>query len=226
MAAAGLRCGSTTIKYLLFFFNFLFVLCGLVILVVGGLAATSPGIGGFSISGPVIFILVVGGAIFLVSFFGCCGAVRESHCMLVTFACLLLTIIVCEVVAAVLLFLAANGAGGVDLEKAFSKAFEDAKADQSNKGAMDAVNAVQQAFQCCGVKDSSMWAGKVPNSCCPSNQCSGSNQFTQGCLGPFKDFIHKYGLALGVLAIGVAVIEVLGVWFSLALAGEIKRLSR
>jgi len=26
--------------------------------------------------------IIIGGAVFVVSFFGCCGAIRESHCMI------------------------------------------------------------------------------------------------------------------------------------------------
>lgn len=32
---------------------------------------------------PILFI-VIGAIIFIVAFFGCCGAIKESHCMTVT----------------------------------------------------------------------------------------------------------------------------------------------
>jgi len=31
-----------------------------------------------------IFIIIVGGIIFISAFFGCCGAIKESRCMLLT----------------------------------------------------------------------------------------------------------------------------------------------
>ena len=31
-----------------------------------------------------IFIIVIGGVSFIVSFFGCCGAIKEHRCMLIT----------------------------------------------------------------------------------------------------------------------------------------------
>jgi len=34
-----------------------------------------------------IAMMVVGSIIFVVAFFGCCGAFRESHCMIITVRC-------------------------------------------------------------------------------------------------------------------------------------------
>lgn len=31
-----------------------------------------------------IFLIVIGAIIFIIAFFGCCGAIRDSHCMVVT----------------------------------------------------------------------------------------------------------------------------------------------
>ncbi|CAD1473395.1 unnamed protein product, partial [Heterotrigona itama] len=33
---------------------------------------------------PSITLIVIGSIIFVISFFGCCGAIRESHCMIIT----------------------------------------------------------------------------------------------------------------------------------------------
>jgi hypothetical protein len=36
-----------------------------------------------------IALMVVGSIIFVIAFYGCCGAIRESHCMIVTVRCIL-----------------------------------------------------------------------------------------------------------------------------------------
>jgi CD63 antigen len=36
------------------------------------------------ISASPIALIVVGSIVFVVAFYGCCGAIRESHCMVVT----------------------------------------------------------------------------------------------------------------------------------------------
>ncbi|KAF6207174.1 hypothetical protein GE061_018413 [Apolygus lucorum] len=76
------------IKYLLFLFNLLFAISGIVILSVGIMihemySNYSVFIGDKLFSLPLIFI-VVGIFIFVVAFFGCCGAIKESNYMLIT----------------------------------------------------------------------------------------------------------------------------------------------
>lgn len=36
------------------------------------------------VSSPAIGFIVIGAIVFLIAFFGCCGAIRESHCMVIT----------------------------------------------------------------------------------------------------------------------------------------------
>lgn len=62
---------------------------GLIILIAGAKAEynASPYVdlteGSFYTSGPIVLI-IVGIIVFVVAFFGCCGAVKENHCMIVT----------------------------------------------------------------------------------------------------------------------------------------------
>lgn len=39
---------------------------------------------GDAINIPAIVIISVGGTIFVIGFFGCCGAYKENHCMMYT----------------------------------------------------------------------------------------------------------------------------------------------
>lgn len=63
-------------------------LCGLAILVVGVLMHLN--LKHFSevveqnVIFPSVTLIVVGSIIFVVAFFGCCGAIRESQCMTIT----------------------------------------------------------------------------------------------------------------------------------------------
>jgi len=36
------------------------------------------------ISSAAILVMVIGGVVFLLAFFGCCGAMKENRCMLMT----------------------------------------------------------------------------------------------------------------------------------------------
>ena len=72
---------------------FLFQLSGLCLIVTGGViqgvySQYLDFLGDQFFSTPV-FLVIVGCVIFFVAFFGCCGAIKENHCMTFTFAILL-----------------------------------------------------------------------------------------------------------------------------------------
>ena len=48
-----------------------------------------------------VFLVIVGCVIFFVAFFGCCGAIKENHCMTFTFAILLGIIFLMEIGAGI-----------------------------------------------------------------------------------------------------------------------------
>lgn len=71
--------------------NILLQLCGLAILVLGVLVQV--GKQHYSkhldeitenLMFPSITLIVIGGIIFVIAFLGCCGAIRENHCMIIT----------------------------------------------------------------------------------------------------------------------------------------------
>ncbi|XP_051515854.1 CD81 antigen isoform X2 [Myxocyprinus asiaticus] len=100
----GMKC----VKYLLFVFNFIFWLMGSLVLAVGLWLRLDPntvsllGEGGPDTFFIGVYILIAaGGLMMLVGFFGCCGAVRESQCLLGLFFTCLLIIFGSEVAAGV-----------------------------------------------------------------------------------------------------------------------------
>ncbi|XP_037539741.1 CD63 antigen [Nematolebias whitei] len=170
MAVEG---GMKCIKFLLFIFNFIFWLCGFALIVVGVMVQVSLHktflIQDATASAAPIVIIAVGVLIFFVAFFGCCGAWKENHCMVTTFAVLLSLIILAEVVAVIL---------GYVFRNKISKVVQDSLTDMinnyqnSSKEFQDAVDQMQENWKCCGVNSSSDWRhfnpdGKtVPDSCC------------------------------------------------------------
>merc|ERR1712215_58939 len=93
------------VKYSLFLFNLLFSLSGLFLIIAGGVVQAAYSqylefLGDQFFSTPM-FLIVVGCIIFFVAFFGCCGAIKENHCMTLTFAVLLGVIFLMEIGAGV-----------------------------------------------------------------------------------------------------------------------------
>ncbi|XP_078490950.1 CD9 antigen-like [Ciona intestinalis] len=98
-------CLKAIAKYLLFAFNLIIWLAGAGMLGVGIWLLVDPTIQGsmdlaglqiyeaddFTITGAIAFV-VAGSVIFIIGFFGCCGAIKESTCMLGTYFGFLLVI--------------------------------------------------------------------------------------------------------------------------------------
>lgn len=92
------------VKYLLFAFNAIFVLCGIALIAVGGvvLAALSPQKPFYEgYLGAPVAIVVLGVFVFVIAFLGCCGAIRENYHMIMAFSVLLTIILICELGAAI-----------------------------------------------------------------------------------------------------------------------------
>ena len=95
------NCCESLVKYFMVFFNILFTIAGCVLLGFGAWSQIDAKnylnfLGDNYVQTP-IFLMVVGGIIFVVAFLGCCGACRESKCLIQTYACLLAVIIVAQV---------------------------------------------------------------------------------------------------------------------------------
>ncbi|CAJ0918162.1 unnamed protein product [Ranitomeya imitator] len=151
-----------------------------------------------SVFGPPIVIIAVGVVIFFISFFGCCGAVKENYCMVTTFAVLLGLIFLVEIAAAI--------AGYVyrgQFKCCGANNFTDWKNYDPFKGTND-----------------------VPDSCCKQFllNCGKNltNIYTAGCV-PTIEAIFKtnIGIIAGV-ALGIAFFEVLGIIFACCLMKGIR----
>lgn len=46
-------------------------------------------------------LIAIGVIIFIVAFFGCCGAIKENYCMVITFAVLMITVFILELSAGI-----------------------------------------------------------------------------------------------------------------------------
>uniref|UniRef100_A0A3B1JAN6 Tetraspanin n=1 Tax=Astyanax mexicanus TaxID=7994 RepID=A0A3B1JAN6_ASTMX len=106
---AALTGGEMCVKYLMFAFNFIFWLAGTGVLAVGLWLRFDPKTKNLfeGESSPYVFytgvyILIAAGALMMVvGFFGCCGAIQESPCMLGLFFFFLLLIFAVEVAAGI-----------------------------------------------------------------------------------------------------------------------------
>lgn len=227
------------IQILVLVFNLIFFILGAVILGFG--VYTFLKIGDYASLSTVEFMTAsrlfigLGTIIVVVSFCGCCGAWKLSKCLLVMFFVLLLIIFGVEIAAAVLGYLKRNEVEDT-LQNDLLKALQGQYGESDQVGITKAFNTLQEKEQCCGVMNYTDWEkaklyngnhSVVPDSCCREMKAGCGNfapgfvdkskVWTKGCFSTMKDLIvTNLPLVAGVV-IGVLVIQLLGMIFSMVL---------
>jgi CD63 antigen len=245
--AEGLSGGAKCIKYTLFVFNLLFLLGGLALIIVGAVVQvqSNQSYGGSAVSAGGIFIIIVGSVVFLVSFFGCAGAINNNYCMVVTYGVLLLLLLLAEIAAVITGFYMKN-----QIQQTITDGMTlDIDKYQPNNGTTTDITTkwwdeTQQNLKCCGSSNYTSWLGNgalnktysVPDSCCQKNS-TGCGQgvinmppafinatiYTTGCVQATTNFLQKYLIAVGAVAAAVALLELLGIIFAFCLAHSLRK---
>ncbi|NXJ58267.1 CD63 protein, partial [Spizaetus tyrannus] len=231
MAVEG---GMKCVKFLVFIFNFIFWVCGVALIAIGIYAQTALDkaltVSSSSASSTPVAILVLGIIIFFISFFGCCGAWKESYCMVTTFAVLLSIIFLVEIAAAI--------AGYVFKDKVGTRGETGA---QTQPGAADPRSFAHpptppRQFSCCGANNYTDWFtierfkvnDTVPRSCCHISTASCNIHPSpatineKGCLQSIEAWMKKNILIVAAVALGIAFFEILGIIFACCLMKGIR----
>ncbi|XP_070265826.1 tetraspanin-8 [Myotis yumanensis] len=230
---------NNCLKYSMFVFNFLFWLCGVLILALAIWLRVSKSEqelfsddSGMHPYVAVNILIAVGSIIMILGFLGCCGAMKESRCMLLTFFICLLLILLLQVAAGIL---------GVTYRSEYEQVVNETLhknvellrgTDEKAKSFQKALIDFQKEFKCCGLVDgASDWGQNFqPNSesceCTASSdsQCTqyeGKSVYQEACITRIKDLLKKNLLVIIGLAFGIAFIEILGLVFSMVLFCQI-----
>lgn len=239
----ALDTGMKCIKYLLFIFNLLFVISGCTLIIVGAVIEAHYStyldfISHSYLSAPSILI-AVGVLIFIVGFFGCCGAIKENHCMVVTFSVLLCMIFVVQLGAGIASYVLINDVENF-LEEGMLTSMHNY--NESRAGVYRTWNVVQHEHACCGTKNYEDWKATsfgesvngVPDACCKEYTTGcGSNVFNdesklreinqEGCFDKLKGDVKENLTILGGIAVGIGCVQLIGVAFACCLAKSLKR---
>ncbi|KAK6169415.1 hypothetical protein SNE40_020477 [Patella caerulea] len=177
-------------KYFLFGFNFLVWVAGCVLMGVGIWARLQKqGLDPLDhlVTDPAYIMIGVGAAMFIVSFFGCIGALRENLTFLKIFCIVVVVIFIIQLVAGILAFVFVDGieAQVLDYMKHSIGHYDE------NADIKDLVDQIQKQYNCCGAASYNDWEINVyyncssrslsrcgtPSSCCkvPGNVQCGYN---------------------------------------------------
>uniref|UniRef100_A0A8C2ZJQ6 Tetraspanin 2b n=1 Tax=Cyclopterus lumpus TaxID=8103 RepID=A0A8C2ZJQ6_CYCLU len=195
----GMKC----VKYLLFVFNFIFWLMGSFVLAVGLWLRFDPEtvslLNGdkapdtFFIG--VYILISAGSMVMLVGFFGCCGAVRESQCLLGSFFACLLIIFGAEVAAGVFGFLNKD-----KVRLTFGRL-------SSELSLMNPNGTTSFTLNCCGTTE---------------RPCPDPPTDAKDCKTSIKEFFNSKLYIIGYVGIGIAGVMIIGMIFSMVLCCAIR----
>lgn len=239
----SLGTSANLVKYLLFLFNFLFVITGITIMAIG-LTVQGAYHNFREILDPQFFsvptfLVVIGCFIFIIAFFGCCGAYRENYCMTLTFSILLILIFILELAAGISGYVLRN-----DTYELVSTTLRGSMAKYRGepKEITYIWDEIQVTFNCCGVQGSDDWAAAndklfnatyLPMTCCSAQPGAiGSVSCIDpdhpdtlrktGCIVSFGDFIKSHAVSLGAAGIALAIVQFFGIFFACYLSKQIK----
>lgn len=148
-----------------------------------------------------VYILIgVGGIMMLVGFFGCCGAVRESQCLLGSFFACLLVIFGAEV--------AAGAFGFLKKDKVIEEVQNFYTASISDTDNSTLIANYHRILECCG--------GSEPNLVqCPDSE-------VKNCVDAISDFFNDKLFLIGCVGLGIAGVLIIGMVFSMVLCCAIR----
>ncbi|KAM4583454.1 tetraspanin-2-like [Fundulus diaphanus] len=203
----GMKC----VKYLLFVFNFIFWLSGLLVLAVGLWLRFDPntvdlltGDGAPKTFFIAIYILLsAGGLMMVVGFFGFFGAMRESQCLLASFFACLLIIFGAEITAGVFGFLNKEEIAGE-----IQRFYKDSIAEDNPNGTAIAV-LYHRHLNCCSLENSQAL-------------CEDSPEERMDCLTAIANFVDEKLYIVGYIGIGIAGVMIIGMVFSMVLCCAIR----
>lgn len=225
-------CGDKCAKWLLFVFNFIFFLSGIVIITLGAIVtADDPDyvslLGSDNFFTLSIVMIVIGCIVTIVSFFGCCGALKNNTCMLYTFSVLLTIIFLLELVGAILAFVYQDQINS-NVSDSLTETFTDACTDPNYFSEWEDM---QQSLQCCGVQGPDDWkkcysGDYFPPSCCVSDSSCNNDSFDlnkEGCFTKVNNDLSSYAWYIAGGALAGAIIQLFGIGIACCLAHSIRR---
>ncbi|NP_991213.1 CD151 antigen, like isoform X1 [Danio rerio] len=241
------KCGTICLKYLLFTFNFLFWLAGVAVMAVGiwTVIEKSDYISLLSskIYAVSAYILIMAGVIVMITgVLGCCATFKEQRRLLRVYFVLLLCIFLLEILAGVLAYIyyqQLNDELKENLRETMVQKYNQSEQEHVTK----AVDKLQQEFKCCGSNSSSDWVDSawirsseadgrlVPDSCCKSpvrkfcgrrDHPSNIYKVEGGCITKLENFILNHLQIIGAVGVGVASVQIVGMFFTCCLYRSLK----
>ncbi|XP_063179416.1 tetraspanin-7-like [Chroicocephalus ridibundus] len=226
----------TVLKLSLMAFSFVFWAAGLTMLIIGLWAKVS--LGSYLAlsandypSAPAI-LLATGAAVIIWGFLGCFGTATEHRGLLRAYSTFLTAVLAAGLTAGLSALLYRQ-----NIAQGFQEGLHQALlAYGEDEGMADALDALQSALSCCGVKSYRDWLtspwgqgrnGSVPLSCCRARRgCQPSppnvhGLHRDGCFSKVSAFVSSNMFYVATAALGLALLQLIGIVLACLLAARI-----
>ncbi|KAM9409791.1 CD81 molecule a [Pholidichthys leucotaenia] len=224
------------IKYLLFFFNFIFWLTGGIILGVAlwlrhdqkisslleleydGTQAPNT----FYIS--IHILIAIGAVMMVVGFLGCYGAIQESQCLLGTFFACLVILFACEVAAGIWGYMNRDTVSKemmIFYDSLYDKAMTQSLAEDEKTALGTVLKAFHETLNCCGKGSGLNVFTHITDKLGLTDLCP--KEFTStSCHARIQELFSDKIYLIGIAALVVAVIMIFEMIFSMVLCCGIR----
>uniref|UniRef100_UPI00398F495A tetraspanin-1 n=1 Tax=Pristiophorus japonicus TaxID=55135 RepID=UPI00398F495A len=219
----------TFIKVMMILFNLLIFIAGGALLGVG-IWVSVDGSSFVKVIGPIssqamqfvnigYFCIAIGAVLVLIGFLGCCGAQKESKCLLILFFVIVLIIFIAEIAAAVVALVYSSFA------ESLLRAWV-APVLKNDYGRLKDVtgiwNTTMSELKCCGFTNYTDFSESYyyknndrtfPPFCCNSalsicNEIAAASSQIQGCFRQLFDILKENANIVGGIAAGICVLEI------------------
>ncbi|XP_066540864.1 CD9 molecule a isoform X2 [Hoplias malabaricus] len=219
--------GTKCVKYLIFIFNLLFWLAGTGVLAVGLWLKFDPktrnlfeGEGAPYVFYTGVYILIAAGALMMVvGFFGCCGAIQESPCMLGLFFFFLLLIFAVEVAAGIWGF--SNQSKVVDDITQFYRQTYNNYKENKQDALKETLILIQERLNCCGPSNTPEDLTFLQDTCPKKGILD--ELIIKSCPDAIDEVFNSKLHIIGAVGIGIGVIMIFGMVFSMLLCCAIRK---
>uniref|UniRef100_A0A3B3VS86 Tetraspanin n=1 Tax=Poecilia latipinna TaxID=48699 RepID=A0A3B3VS86_9TELE len=185
-------------------------------------------------------LIGVGAVLLIIGFLGCCGAINENRCMLLTFFSLVLIIFIVEVAGGIVLFVFTD-----EVDQIFNNLENDVITDiQANygkdPGMTELWNITMEQMcnyiffmylqsRCCGYKNYTDFygspfniGGEYPPPCCHSSTGPCTSDLARisnvkGCFVKLVELLEENSIIIAGVAIGIASLEIAAMVVSMVL---------
>ncbi|KAH8279342.1 hypothetical protein KR026_006982 [Drosophila bipectinata] len=203
-------CLSGIVNFILYIVNVVFLIVGILLIVLGSIMLSDLSHFNGSSEDPntiPICITVLGGLIFVVSFFGCFGIFKQSACMTGAYTSMMFVLFILQLVLTCWVFVNRNAFLG-DMSNLVSNLW--------NNKDYTAMGLLEDAFGCCGNTGYSNYNSvnlPVPGTCCGfldrSSTCMDSYvyQSRPGCNSKFTEFWYDNMDIIRWSGLGICIFE-------------------